>query len=84
MRIAVLCGIAVLVAFAPGASAQTPPPNTGPSGATTENPRLSRQLDPKRAAAKKAKRLECEQQAKEQKLHLAKRLQFIRKCLAAS
>jgi hypothetical protein len=85
MRVAaVSCVILFMVSGLDSASAQTPPPNTDPTAATTENSRLSRQLDRRRAAEKKAKRLDCERQAKEQNLHLAKRVRFIRQCMAGA
>jgi hypothetical protein len=83
MRVAAAAYAILFVLFANG-TAFAQGPNTGPGAATTENPQLSRQLDAKRAAARKAKRLDCERQAKEQKLHLAKRLQFIRRCMAGN
>lgn len=85
MRAAGVCCVVLLTLLgAGGAAAQAPPAGTAPGAATTENPRLSRQLDRQRMAAKKARRTECERQAREQKLHLTKRLQFVRTCMAGS
>jgi hypothetical protein len=59
----------------------TPPPNTGRTSATTANPELQKQLAPERRAMKRQRRDECEKEAKQQKLTLAKRWRFMRRCL---
>ena len=59
----------------------TPPPNTSRSSATTANPELQKQLAPERRAMKRQRRDDCERQATQQKLRLAKRWRFIRQCL---
>jgi len=63
------------------AQSPTPPPNTGPTSATTANPQLIKQLAPQRRAQKKQKRTNCERQANQQKLKLGKRIGFMRSCL---
>jgi len=68
----------VLVGTAP-LSAQTPPPNSGPTSATTANPELQRQLTPSRRAMKKQQRANCEKQYAEQRR--LSRYRFMRQCL---
>ena len=80
--------ILVAVALAALASADTataqtatrrpPPPNTGPTSATTEYPALQRQLSPQRRAMKKQKRANCERQAARSKQSYRR---FMRQCL---
>lgn len=66
------------IATAQTANRRPPPPNTGPTSATTEYPALQRQLAPQRRAAKKQKRAECERQAARSKEN---RRRFMRRCL---
>ena len=69
---------AALYGTAPS-SAQTPPPNSGPTSATTANPELQRQLSPSRRAMKKQRRAACEKQAAQP--HRLSHYRFMRQCL---
>jgi hypothetical protein len=68
----------VLYSIAPS-SAQTPPPNTGPTSATTSNPELQRQLAPSRRATKKQRIAACEMKLTQQRT--LSRYRFMRQCL---
>jgi hypothetical protein len=70
--------IMALVSTAPS-GAQTPPPNTGPTSATTANPELQRQLTPSRRAMKKQHRATCEKQFAQQRR--LSHYRFMRQCL---
>jgi hypothetical protein len=63
------------------AEKKTPPPNSGPTSATTVNPELQKQLAPNRRSAKKARRDTCEREATDKQLHFAKRYRFMRQCM---
>jgi hypothetical protein len=68
-----LCGTA------PSGAQTTPPPNTGPTSATTANPELQRQLAPSQRAMKKQRRAACEKQFAQQRR--LSHYRFMRKCL---
>jgi hypothetical protein len=70
-----------LIICGPAVAQQTPPPNSSPTSATTANPELQKQLAPNRRAMKKQRRDTCEREAKDKKLHFAKRYRFMRQCL---
>jgi hypothetical protein len=77
-RVAAVILTAALYSIAPS-SAQTPPPNTGPTSATTANPELQRQLTPSRRAMKKQRRADCEKQFAQERRH--NHYSFMRQCL---
>jgi len=68
-----------LVSTAPSGAQTTPPPNTGPTSATTANPELQRQLTPSRRAMKKQRRATCEKQFAQQRR--LSHYRFMRQCL---
>jgi hypothetical protein len=76
---ATMLSLALILSLASSGLAQStpPPPNTGPTSATTANPELERQLSPQRLAKKKQKRRE--KQVKQQ--NSVTRLKFMRNCL---
>jgi len=68
-----------LFSTAPSGAQTTPPPNTGPTSATTANPELQRQLTPSRRAMKKQRRATCEKQFAQQRR--LSHYRFMRQCL---
>jgi hypothetical protein len=71
--------LAMALCSAAPSGAQTPPPNTGPTSATTANPELQRQLAPSQRAMKKQRRTACEKQFAQQRR--LSHYRFMRKCL---